>query len=69
MRNVLKHLPTGWSMIETQNGYQIRDCDDEFVCEADTPQRLEEILLNEFELAQMYASMMYVLKTTRPAEA
>ena len=69
MIDVLKKLPTGWSMIETNNGYQIRDQDDEFVCEAKSPQRLNEIIDNEFELAQMYASMMYVLKSSQAAEA
>ncbi len=69
MIDVLKKLPTGWSMIETNNGYQIRDQDDEFVCEAKSPQRLNEIINNEFELAQMYASMMYVLKSSQAAEA
>tara|TARA_R100001163_G_scaffold21811_1_gene18566 strand:- start:3274 stop:3483 length:210 start_codon:yes stop_codon:yes gene_type:complete len=69
MINVLKRLPDGWSMIQTPSGYQIRDDDDRFVCEAETPQRLEEILNLEFELAQTFASMMYVLNTTEPAEA
>jgi len=69
MIDVLKKLPTGWSMTETNNVFQIRDQDDEFVCEARSPQRLNEIIDNEFELAQMYASMMYVLKTSEAAES
>lgn len=69
MTNVLKKLPSGWSMIQTDGGYVIRDEDDEFVCEAETPERLHQLLENEFELAQLYASMMFVLKTTNPAEA
>jgi hypothetical protein len=69
MRDVLKRLPTGWSMTKTDHGFQIRDQDDEFVCEAGTRERLNEILDNEFELAQMYASMMYVLKSSNAAEA
>jgi len=68
MIDVLKRLPNGWSMIETHDGYVIKDEDDEFVCKADTAQRLNQILDNEFELAQMYASMMYVLKASEPAE-
>ena len=55
-------------MIETNEGYVIKDDDDEFVCQADTAERLNQILDNEFELAQMYASMMYVLKASEPAE-
>ena len=55
-------------MIEAHDGYVIKDEDDEFVCKADTAQRLNQILDNEFELAQMYASMMYVLKASEPAE-
>ncbi len=69
MIDVRKRRPNGWSMIQTPSGYQIRDDDDQFVCEAETPQRLEEILNLEFELAQTFASMMYVLNTTEPAEA
>ena len=69
MIDVLKRLPTGWSMIETDDGFVIRDDDDEFVCKADSAQRLNEILDNEFQLAQMYASMMYVMKTSNAAEA
>ncbi len=68
MIDVLKRLPNGWSMIETNEGYVIKDDDDEFVCQADTAERLNQILDNEFELAQMYASMMYVLKASEPAE-
>ena len=68
MIDVLKRLPNGWSMIETNDGYVIKDDDDEFVCQADTAERLNQILDNEFELAQMYASMMYVLKAAEPAE-
>lgn len=56
-------------MIETDDGFVIQDEDDEFVCKADTPQKLNQILDNEFELAQIYASMMYVIKTSNPAEA
>tara|TARA_R100000482_G_scaffold78198_1_gene30586 strand:+ start:4325 stop:4495 length:171 start_codon:yes stop_codon:yes gene_type:complete len=56
-------------MTKTDHGFQIRDQDDEFVCEAGTRERLNEILDNEFELAQMYASMMYVLKSSNAAEA
>ena len=56
-------------MINTGDGYVIRDEDDEFVCEAETTERLNELLNNEFELAQLYASMMYVLKASDPAEA
>ena len=56
-------------MIETDDGFVIRDDDDEFVCKADSAQRLNEILDNEFQLAQMYASMMYVMKTSNAAEA
>ena len=69
MIDVLKKLPSGWSMINTGDGYVIRDEDDEFVCEAETTERLNELLNNEFELAQLYASMMYVLKASKPAEA
>ncbi len=69
MIDVLKRLPNGWSMIETKNGFAIHDDDDEFVCEAGSSSELNRMLLNEFELAQMFASMMYVLKTSEPAEA
>jgi hypothetical protein len=69
MIDVLKRLPNGWSMIETKNGFAIHDDDDEFVCEAESSSELNRMLLNEFELAQMFASMMYVLKTSEPAEA
>jgi len=69
MIDVLKKLPNGWSMIETNDGFVIRDDDDEFVCKANTAQQLDQILTNEFELAQMYASMMCVIKTAMPAEA
>lgn len=69
MVDVLKRLPNGWSMIETKNGFAIHDDDDEFVCEAESSSELNRMLLNEFELAQMFASMMYVLKTSEPAEA
>jgi len=69
MIDVLKKLPEGWYMIETSEGYVIRDEDDEFVCEADSTERLNEILNNEFELAQLYASMMYILKSSKAAEA
>ena len=69
MIDVLKRLPNGWSMIETHDGYVIQDEDDEFVCKAESAQRLNQILDNEFELAQMYASMMCVIRTANPAEA
>lgn len=69
MIDVLKKLPTGWSMIETTNGFAIHDQDNELVCEAATSSQLNEMILNEFELAQMFASMMYVLKSSEPAEA
>ena len=69
MIDVLKRLPEGWYMVETGNGFVIRDADDEFVCEAESAERLNEILSNEFELAQLYASMMFILKSTNVAEA
>ncbi len=69
MIDVLKRLPEGWYMVDTGDGYVIRDEEDEFVCEAESAEELHDILNNEFELAQLYASMMYVLKASKAAEA
>ena len=59
-----KTLPSGWSMIDTGDGYVIRDEYDEFVCEAETTEKLNELLNDELESAQLYASMICVLKAS-----
>ena len=69
MVDVVQRLPVGWSLIETNEGWVVRDQDDDFICKAETTDHLHRILNTEFELAQMFASMMFVLKTSKPAEA
>ena len=69
MIELLKKLPTGWSMIETKNGFAICDEDDECMFEAENHEELRKLIETEFKIAQSFASFMYVLKTSKVAEA